>query len=278
MPSIDILCAIGTNSSLYAEYLKATAEKLSTTNCDIKWKCMLGLDRNQLYEEPKGFINYGKGKSKNDHGSVNHACTMHELMLHSNADITIIADVDIAILKKGWDQDVLDHLEKYDSFGIEWGKWDRKYANFPSIMFIAFRTELLQELNWDLKPETKTNTEGIERYSANKLDAEVCSVPEDFLMKKDSGWKIPYFFKEKGKTGYGVKKVKVGSKLAQLPFKNKAQKKICIAKPTHMSEYLLNGELFASHLQASRSKPFYEENASAWRWRCDEFIKNKYGI
>jgi len=275
---IDILCAVGTNGSKYAEYFRTTALSLSTSDYKINWKCMMAVDRGSKYEEPKGFTVLGSGENKVDHGSINHTATMHELLKKSNSDITIIADVDLAILKMGWDVDVIKYLKEYDCFGIGWGSWDRKYMDFPSIMFIAFHTKLIRELSWDLSPVSKKKNEGIERYAASSVDSKICSVPIGTVLKKDSGWRIPYFFKKSGKTGFSVEKVKVGSKGSQLPFKNKKQKALCLKKPTHMSEYILNGELWASHLQASRSKPFNKENASTWRWRCNEFINKKYGI
>jgi len=279
--NIEFLCAISTNSSHYAEYLKLTAESLSTSKSVIKWKCALGLDRDDKYEEPKGFTNLGIAKNKeSDHGSLNHASTMHELIKGSDkkSDITIIVDADIAMLKKGWDVDVIRYLEKYDSFGLGWGAWDNKYMNFPSIMFIAFRTELISELDFDLFPVPRKKEEGISRYRASIHDSDVCNVPAGTIIKKDTGWKLPYSFREKNKTGFCVPKIKVDSKEAQLPFKNEKQKKYCFLKPTHMSEYILDNDLYATHLQASRVKPFDGENSLVWRCRINKYIKDKYGI
>ncbi len=286
MATVDILCVSSTDRTQYAEYLKKTAEALMTSSASFNWKCVIIPDREKVYGYncPKGFECFKRSVNKRNRAEVNHvsgstrhASASHQTLDYVDAEYAIIIDTDIALLKKGWDTDMFKYLKKYACFGIGWGSWDHKYLNFPSIMFISFRSELLKTMSWDLTPVTVKGRTGCRRYSANKCDARVCEVPVGTMLKKDSGWMIPYFFKQNNLTGYAAQKIKVGHKQG-LPFANKKQRVYCLQKPTHMSDYLLNGELFATHLQACRSKPFDCRNTRTWRSRIEIHLKDKYKI
>lgn len=279
MPSVDVLCAVGTNGTPYAEFMKKSALTLKTSNADFRWKCIMGLDRAKKYAVPEGFSSVGRSSNKQDHASINHTNSMHELLSAADADYTIIADVDIAFLKKGWDEDMFKYLKKYDSFGIAWADYESKYQNFPSIMMIAFKTELIQELDWDLTPRIKPkHKEAINRISCDKNDARINEVKVGACIKQDSGWLIPYFFKNAGKTGFAVPKIGVGKKGSQLPFFSSKEKSFCMKHPTHMSEYVLDAKLYATHLQACRSKPWDGKDATCWRRRINAYLMAEYKI
>jgi len=277
MKKICVLCAIGTNGAPYAEYMRKTALALSTADVEFSWKCMLAFDRNKIDVKPEGFECVGKCRNKEDHASINHTATINELVKYADGDYTILADVDIALLKKGWDEDMLRYLDQYDCFGLAYGKWDHKYRDFPTLMFFALKTSLLKELNIDFSPQVRRSGD-LKRYYSKEKNQHITGVRLKGKVKKDSGWKIPFEFKSRGLTGMPVKKILMGSKKAKLPFKSLDHKSFCMQDPTHQSEFLLDGDLYATHLQACRGKPFNKKRSQSWQWRANKYILDTYGI
>jgi hypothetical protein len=97
-------------------------------------------------------------------------------------------------------------------------------------------------------------------------------------MKCDTGWKLPLLIRSKGHTGKSMPHVLGKSKRSQLPFTSDEQRKTCLKKPEHMTEWHYGDKLFGTHKQASRNHPLTGDWGKIWVSRINAYTQKEYGV
>jgi len=265
---IDFITFITRYSSNYAEFLKYTCEKFMSGKHEIKWKCIESVGAEKL---PRGYDCVAVA-GETGHNSLNHGIAMNLAQNHIQSDYVIFIDADMAIVYKGWDDIVVNELDKHDCFGVSYGH-PSKYSNFPTIYFFAFRSYILDKVKLDFTPKLKKGSDSPAKIKL-KSEAKYFGKKPGHVLKCDTGWKLPLTIKGAGFSSNSMSMVNMKSKKSQLPFKDNNHKRICMQNPSHMSEWHYNGKLFTTHKQASRNHPITEGFGEAWKKRVELYIKN----
>lgn len=279
---IDIICPLGLDGIEYAEFLYLTGESLKSGSHKIKWNVV----SDKIKETPRGFKNLGQIVEVFT-PAMNHArCLILgiEKLKNSNADFVFFVDSDIAFLAKNWDVKLVDAMENHDVVGINRSNKNIKkgtlnrYTSFPLVTFMGFRKQLCQELSWEITPDKYKKKH--KTYIAGKRDAKICGVNVGTMLKKDTGWKIPYFFTEKGYTNVLIMDEVIRLNNCKLPYLSKKEKMYCDNKCTrwHMAEYNLENDVFCTHFTGSRHSRFISKLARIWRRRIRQYLDEKYSI
>lgn len=274
MAQIDVICPITRNSAPYAEYFRRIAELMKSKKHTLKWRYVESVGANGL---PANFEKAGK-TGEFGQNSLNHAMALHRAMKVASSPYVIFADADIVITYKNWDDVVVKTLDKgNDCFGFAWGKDEnRRYHNFPNVLFFAFKKELLQKVELDFRP--KVRGEKVQKHAINKEEARFMNRRTKDIVKCDTGWLLPVTLGRANCNGIPIPMVRGGSKKSKMPFRNTKQRSIFKERPTHMTEYHWEEDLFGSHLQASRNIPFNSTYSKVWRQRIHDYVLKKNGI
>jgi len=274
MATIDIFCPITRNSASYAEYLRKMAERLKSKKHDLKWKCIESVNAGAM---PKRFEHCGK-TGQFGQNSLNHAMALHKALEVATSPYVIFADADIALTYKGWDNVVVQTLNKGNScFGFAWGNDEkRRYRNFPNVLFFCFKRELLKKVKLDFRPRVKGDK--VRKHIVTKEEAAFMHRRKNAIVKCDTGWLLPVTLGRANCNGVPIPLCRGGSKRSKMPFRSRSERKVFNRNKTHMTEYHWEGDLFGSHLQASRNIPFNSAYTKVWRNRINDYVLNKYGI
>lgn len=267
---IDFFTFLGSNSAAYAEFLKYTCEKFMSGKHEINWKCIesIGCDR-----IPDGYKLVAKAGDMH-HNSLTHSIGINMAQEYVEHEYVVFIDADMAILHKNWDDIIVNELDNYDCFGSSYAHGS-KYANFPNVYLFTFAAHILDKIKLDFRPKIVKGKDSVSRHILNKEEAKHCGMKTGSSIKCDTGWKLPIIVKGAGFTGKAMPMYSMTSKESQLPFGNEKHKKICLEKPSHMSEWHYNGKLFATHKQASRNHPIDTGWGLVWKKRIDLYIKKE---
>ncbi len=276
MANIDVFCAITRNSSAYAEYLRKVGEALKSDKHNISWRSIESVNAERM---PKGFKSIGKS-GEFGQNSLNHAMALHKAMEGKLSPYVIFIDADVAITYPNWDDIAVQELENHDCFGFAWGNDEnRRYHKFPNVLFFAFKKNLLKKTSLDFRPlVSKSHKEKVSKHALTKEEARYMNRKSGNIVKCDTGWLLPVTLGRAGCSGCHIPMARSNSRVAKLPFRNEKQRTIFKEHPTHMTEYHWKGELFGSHLQASRNIPFDSSYSVVWRQRIHDYVLQKHGL
>ena len=267
--NIDFITFIGSNSADYADYLKGTCLTYLSGQHKIKWKCIESVGAEKL---PKGYKCVAKAPNTG-HNSLNHGTAINLALKYIESDYVVFIDADMAIVHDNWDKIVINELTQNDCFGVSYSH-SKKYKNFPTVYLFAFRSYILDKVQLDFRPKVKPGVDSPVRYKINESEAKLFGMKLGSVIKCDTGWKLPLLVKGAGFKSKSMPMVMMGSKKAQLPFKDSAHRKLCMQKPGHMYEWHYNGKVFTTHKQASRVHPLDGTWGKAWKDRIDLYIKD----
>ena len=268
---IDLFTFLSKNSADYAEFLKYTCEMFLSGKHKINWKCIesVGCDR-----IPDGYKLVAKSKDVGQ-ASMNHAEALHLAQNYIESEYVIFIDTDVAILYKNWDQVIVNELDKHDCFGGAFVNRLKKYRNFPAVYLFCFRSNILNKVKLDFRPKLREkNKLKNDSHKLNKEEAYYCNMEPGKYIHCDTGWLLPFIIRKAGLTYSVMDAVPILSEHIQLSFENKQQKKICVQKPKHMSEWHYKGKLFGTHKHASTCDAIDSERGNAWKSRIEVFTKN----
>jgi len=274
--NVDFITFITRNSSDYAEYLKFTAEERLSGKHNINWKCIESVGAERL---PEGYECVAKSCDA-DHNSKKHAEAMNLALNYIESDYVIFIDSDVAILYHGWDDVIVNKLNKYNCFGGAYGESKDKfnisrYKKFPTVNFFAFRADILDKVKLDFYPfKDIKNKEPIFRYNiSNKKESKIFGIKRGKLFTCDTGWKLPLIFSENKLSSDYMPMFLMNSKYSQLPFEDNNHKKFCFKRVFCMNEWHYNNKLFATHKKLGRHHTLDGKWGTAWKRRIDLYIK-----
>ena len=87
--------------------------------------------------------------------SISHASALDVGLIQSNTEFTLIVDPDVHVFKNGWDNFCLDIFEREQKIviGAPYPEWKLgKVHDLPSVVFMFFRTQQIQDLNLSFYP------------------------------------------------------------------------------------------------------------------------------
>ncbi len=277
---IEMVCAIFNNGRYFADFLRETGELLKSSNHDISWRCVV--DKGS--KPPAGFTCLGK-QSKTKSPAINHARALNLGASCFESDYIALIDSDIAFLRKDWDEIMIDNLKSCDSFGVSHKDKFYRYNNYPVCQFMAFNKKVMESVNWDFLPSKLPNG-SLRRYKATEKDSKICGVPVGTLLKKDTGWKVPYLLHDKGYfNSFVMDLVSVSSGNNLMSYSSPSQKKycqkVCSDKLIHagikMAEYHYKGSAYCTHFGGSRKVIKLNKEARVWTARVRAYLQKVYG-
>jgi len=270
MATVDLFTFLGPNSADYAEFMKQTSEKFLSGNNKINWKCINSVGCERM---PEGYKVMAQAEDTG-HVSMNHGVAINLARNYIESDYVIFVDADVCFLYNCWDEVIVNKLNKYNSFGGEFGNWLKKYRNFPSVYFFTFRSDVLKKVELDFRPKLSKSGKTLCKLKLNEDECSYFKMKNGSVIRCDTGWNIPFQFKENNLTFDFIESIPMQSKRRKLPFENIENKKICMIHPRHMSEWHYNKQLFVAHRHASYGFPLDSELGRAWKKRVELYIKN----
>ena len=275
MADIDFFTFIVQSSPLFADFLRKTGELTKSKKHNIHWKCVLS---NGAKEIPNGFKCVAESKSKSTNPSMRHADAIHDAIQKATNDYIIIADCDISIIYKNWDEEIIRILDKgYSCFGSP--NSSNKYGeqDFPNVPFFAFKKEIINKVKINFKPIlNKKNI--LVRVKSGKEKIKGRGIGE--LVFFETGCQLSSEFKKVGLKSkcLCMEVVRPGSKKIQLPLLNLKQKIKYIGQKykykrlyhNHLIEYHHNKKLFLIHIGNSHNKNFISQQT--WKEKIEKYI------
>jgi len=287
MANIDFITFLTVNSIPFANFLKKTGENTKSNKHNIKWKCVLSKGADTL---PIGFECLGKAPSPSASRSFNHGTAINYALPKITSDYIIIADADLAMLYKNWDEVIIEQLQKYDCFGSKNVKKNREGLNFPNVPFFCFRKDVLNKIDLDFTPILNKEKNCIKIIDITDKDLSIKWGREiGSTVRLDTGCKLPNEFKMLDLKSKCLEPIDIESSKIQLKFKDIEQK--IISKIYHrgykedekkracqLIEYHYKNEIFCTHLGVSRIRNFEQQPGKGWKNRVENFLKTKYNI
>ncbi len=281
--TIDLFTFVAGNGAEYAEFLKYTCEKNLSGSNKINWKCVESLNVERL---PNGFKRVCKSGGRNEKNSMKHAIAMENALAYIESDYVIFVDMDVAIVYKGWDDVIINELNKYDCFGGSYSN-DMKdefskirYKNFPRVNFFCFRSDILKKISLDFK-QFNDSKKSVPRTKITKKDSDIFEMKTGSILACDTGWKLPLIFKKNNLTYNFMPCYLLGGKKSKFPFINTKHKTTCLSQKRSIEEWHYNKKLFATHKRLSRSKyhHLYESDwGSSWRKGVEFYMQQQEKI
>lgn len=272
--TIDILAY--TNAGLdYVALMRRSLEQFASGDNVLRWKCI------GATPEPKVPDDWEMIATAPYHPqtSLCHGRALNagiRALRGRQADYVIVVDIDIVVLYEGWDRRILSALQAVEFYGLEPPtEMHRSRQGFPCVFLAAFRGEALNKYPLGFEPTLVPHSESVARLKLNTPElARFYDRPIGAQIKCDTGWKLPWITYPAKSAVVPYHPVKdMAGKL--LPYVDAENKRFCLKKPTHMSEWHLDGKLFATHKQACRSHPLSGEWGQAWKQRIDLYCEQQ---
>ena len=216
--TIDIICVGGRNGADYAKLLHATGVEFASGHHVLRW-CYITTPK--FRDVPEGFIKIlDLEPTCNESGLIHSEGLMAGLKL-AQSDYVFLCDTDILFLKQDFDIKLIEKMtDGVAAVGAEWGGEFEKecYQDFPCTSFALFKTDIAKRLNVNLCQGTRRNIHLHTRQIRNKRLAEIFNRPVGRNLILETGWRLPYYYKRAGYTGYCLQKVCPFDKQSRLPW------------------------------------------------------------
>lgn len=277
MKELNVVTFVAKQCADYANFLRRSMEMFKSGLVDINY---LYVESNGGDDKPlEGWECIGQTPSIG-HNSGNHGVALDYAYKYAQERPEanwIFVDADIAITYIDWDLAITGRLEKVDCTGFAYGSDGPRYRDFPCVFFIAMNDNFLKcDVNW--APALVPGQKAVRRVEIKSEDmAAATGLKIGEQIKCDTGWHIPFDTK-KHLRGWGWLERTLGCEKGRLlPYKDKHMRKTCDTRREHMAEWHLDGKLFGTHKQASRSMAFDSDWGKIWRWRINEYCKSEHG-
>jgi hypothetical protein len=253
---IEVIIPCGQNSDKFvAKYMKSALE---TCSGEYDLTFSLGLNNFPQFEYSHvEFVNqHAELKIKSvdtetEPGSVGHALVLQSLYDDVDADYCLIADCDVMMLRKNWDQIMVSKLtDKTVICGTDYFKDSNlpKYVNFPALIVAMFRHNLMKKHNISFMPHPDKGAHEI----VTKEQALSYGRPKGSRIYLDVGYEFPMKLRPYGLDGFCFN----------------------FTKPTRLGtgqEFHYENEPFLTHMKGSSVKPADDPFAQFWLYQADRW-------
>jgi len=209
MARIQVFSVMGKNGVIFSQFLRETMIKLASGQNELEFNCFMS----SKVEPPKGWNNL-EHIIKQKHTSLNHTTGLNRALDYISGDFVICSDVDVAILCPDWDAMMIEEMKakNLDIFGVDHWEQGRGYENFPVVTFFMAKSHSHLLAHPDLRPALAKYPnkygQGAEviRIKTAK-EAFIFGKKKGYSLLKDSGWELPYRYKNAGLKGAILSKV-----------------------------------------------------------------------
>lgn len=198
-------------------------------------------------------------------GSNGHAAGLNRIMqaMPTMAGHHVIADSDVAMLTRDWDEAVCNLLKTYDIVGTNYeeeggftsgkGK-NQTFKRLPNAVWIAIRQECdLEGMDW--MPSKETNL-AIDTHELS----ETYNLPLGYELVRDIGWRLPALIRERG----------YKSKATTYVGPTSSEVQVLHTGNDYNQEYHLGGKVFVGHQRGGSRNEFRQTALSIAFYNCVE--------
>lgn len=256
MEAIDIFCPLGKNAKSYAEFLFKTANIFASKQFQLNWNCVVTTSNEMAYDGigvPAGFIKSGSVENNN-------ANAYHYAVNAMSTSRAAIIDADVVVLYQDWDKALYERIDnKCPIVGSSHTKGSKDFQDFPNLCITMFDTNILKSLKINLDSTVFSKIQ-------NKKESRINKLPVGSKLERDTGWQLPYAYKNAGYRGYPMPEV-TWTKGVLNGFMTKREKNILSKERAHkiMSEQHLDGKLFSCHFRHSHHRSWNENLAQCFK-------------
>lgn len=198
-------------------------------------------------------------------GSNGHAAGLNRIMkaLPTMAGHHVIADSDVAMLVRDWDEVIEDNFSNYHLIGTSYedvGGFSsgnskvQTYKKFPNANWLAIRSDCdLSALDWFPMKERNLKID-------TEAKAELYNLPLGYEMVCDGGWRFPGYCRDQAYRAKAMRQVKPTSTDAQIVRTSK----------DYNEEYQLDGRAFVGHQRGGSRHVFRDSEVSMAFYDCVE--------
>lgn len=227
---------------------------------------------------PSGFDCVAENNCKSPNPSMRHALAIREAIQKATGDYIVIADADIALLYKGWDEIIIKTLDDYSCFGSASPSNEYGEQDFPNVPFFAFKKELIQKVKLDFTPilDEKYILKSVRHENKKMMGRGIGE-----LVFFETGCKLPSEFKKAGLKSKCLEAVGVNSKKIQLNhgnFKNRIifnmiKNRDLRCSHNKLFEYHYDKKIFLTHLGQGMS--LISERAKSWKSGIEKYLNDQ---
>ncbi|NIZ00164.1 hypothetical protein [Thalassospira lucentensis] len=198
-------------------------------------------------------------------GSNGHAAGLNRIMrtLPNLAGHNIIADSDVAVIQKGWDEIIEEELTDVDVIGTPYepiGGFSsgtskiQTYKDFPNPIWLAIKDGCdISGMNW--MPLKEKNI-----AIKSQDDSDLYNLPIGYEVVRDVGWRFPQFCKEHNIKAKAFRQIKPSS----------AEIQVLRTGKDYNEEYQLDGKAFVGHQRGGSRHAFRATDISKSFYECVE--------
>lgn len=266
--TIDVIFALGPGSKPFASLSQQLMSHLESGKHQIRYRGILG---GALVEVDNVEVIASVARQAGP-GDMTHSAVLDEMMNHVEADYTVITDSDVAILHQDWD-DVCVREIVDDVAAIGFQIPDERCRTFPCVRFCMFDSAKLLECQPSFTPKLTNGPrahptkEAVSSHEAKHLGRTI--------VYKDTGWKMPVFFHERGYRGLVMQYYQLHQTgKCKIPPLNEQQRKRMKGRILGHEEYHWKGELFATH-KGQVKRGFRRQEL--WESRVIAYAKEHFG-
>jgi len=265
MNSIGVFTCLSRNTARFAEFMRKTMIALASGEHELSFNAIA--HKRWTTCKAKGWSDAARSATSR-HPSLNHAKSLNCIpsLCQAAGDICVICDVDTAVLTKDWDRILVEELRNDSKIvGATYEKKSDRYKGFPSILFMATRSDDLFALDPDFSPRLKTKEDGrlgcTAYYPQNETEAKWLGIEMGRKIRGETGWRLPLIFGEAG--------------MRSTTFLYQPRPRF--AKGVyHCWRY--NGDPVVAHLSRSSQKGIRSKASQNWMNGIREYVKEKHSI
>lgn len=270
MASIDCFVAAGRHSDVYGAMMRRNMLSLASGKHDFRWKCV-PIDN---YPIPDGFTAVGNHVASTENPSLTHSKALNQVADLASADYVLFADVDVAVLMDGWDDELVKRLVRpVAAIGTAYHEHSACYQNFPCAILMLVERETLQRVRPDFSPDIASDGRIRRRVLSDADEVETLGAEVGRQFKHETGWRAPKAFRSVGFVGRTLPCVRYCDAGAQMTMSAPKTRVPWHLRTLKWSEYHLDGRLFATHMLASRDYAPDTPYAQEWFRRIRESLR-----
>jgi len=249
MKIVDIYTCLAANSKPYATHLYYILELLKSGENHIRY-WTIGNDK--FKSTPINNWTHLGNVNTDLPPSASHASALNSIIdnIPGNSDFIIVADCDVAVLQKNWDNTMIAQMDKFDCVGTP------KFCHVLSVYFTMFKTAVFRDIVPNFMPGN-INTRSVPWHTIeDQIEADYYMMEVGDRIVQDTGWRIPRQLREKGYNYKMIEYVQDDTNALGLLF-----------------TYYLDGVIFVSHMSGSYKTDHGDMRCALWRQGVKSFVK-----
>lgn len=277
MATIDVFCVTGENGAAWATLLRRGLVSLASGRNDLRFK-QITLEADRTRADGWDVVFNASERKRNFKGdsSLVHGMALNRVVDLADGEFVLYADADVAVLKSEWDEIMLREIvPPVGVVGVGYDDFSRHYQAFPNAIFMLVPTAVLKRVRPDFMPRYRKPGAVQAIVVSTAEEAERFGVSIGSSIKLDTGYMVPAAFRAAGYTGTLIPYVATCSSASKLPIVDPGTLMPLVRKdPRIHAEYHWRGELFATHMLASKGYGPGSPRGALWLKRISAYLKS----